>query len=659
MTRQPANHGSSFQRADIQGLRGIAVLAVVIYHTGLTLKGGFAGVDVFFVISGFVITNSLIRQIESREPINLGRFYLKRVRRLLPGFLLVLATTVVLSFAFFDPYAEQPEIWSAALSGLMLSANLFFATIDSYDGLSDNPLRHLWSLGVEEHFYIFFPLLVYFLWRNPETSHAARISRLKRYLVFIFVASLALSLASHYLASSITRLLGFPELSQFAFERGRRLSFFFSPFRAWEILAGSLLATAQFKIEATKCRIRQSISIVGASTLMMCFILLESPESFPGFLALVPVVATLMLLSAGPQTLTGKALSSSPLTLLGDISYALYLWHWPAMVIVGRLFDDPRVSASISIPLSLGLAMISTAKFENKFRYGLWNVGAIAPLFVIIPLLIGAAQLVKQSSEFGKRFPKTESKADTFAAKYNCEASPTGWEDSCEFGDLRSSLSIYLFGDSNARSASDGLALIAEQNEWKLTISALSSCPVNFSEIQTSQDCRRVNEERLSLIKSEPPSVLVIVNHWTNYKHLPIYGPADQQVLSLETTLNILQELRVPVLIQNQIPICEFRNQLVQFRIFDGSAVQNSNCLANRNDSTLRLAIGKRVAGLVSQCDQAPCRVVDLTETLCFKLCLPFRNGVNIFADDSHISPSASRLTAPIYESSIRSILEN
>lgn len=658
-TRRPVNSGLSFRRADIQGLRGVAVLAVVIYHSGLFLKGGFAGVDVFFVISGFVITNSLLRQTESQGTLNLRNFYFKRVRRLLPGFLLVLAATVVLSFAFFDPYGEQLEIWSAALSGLALSANLFFATIDSYDGLSDNPLRHLWSLGVEEHFYIFFPMLFYFIWRTSKSSHTALISRLTRYLLLFFGASFALSLVSQYLAGSITGLLGFPELRKYASERGGRLSFFFSPFRAWEILAGCLLATAQFKVAITDNRFRQSISIVGMSTLMLCFVLLESPESFPGFFALVPVSATVMVLSAGPQTITGKALSSSPLAYLGDISYALYLWHWPAMVIVGRVFDNPWLSAAISIPLSCGLAGMSTAKFENKFRYEHWNVRAIAPLFALIPLFIGATQLLKQSNEFGKRFPKTESKANTFAARHNCEASPRGWEESCEFGDHESSLSVYLFGDSNARSASDGLAIIAEQNEWKLTISAKSACPVNFSEVQTSEECRQVNKERLSLIRSQPPSVLVIVNHWTNYAHFPDYGTADQQVLSLETTLNMMQELHVPVLIQNQIPICDFHNQLIRFRFFDGSVVQNSNCSARRNDEALRSAIGERVAGLLNQCEEAPCRIVDLTEALCIKFCQPFRNGINIFADESHISPSASRLTAPVYESSIRLILAN
>lgn len=646
------------QRADIQGLRGIAVLAVVVYHSGLTIKGGFAGVDVFFVISGFVITQSLLREIDHQGHIELKSFYLKRTKRLLPGFLLVLATTIILSFLFFDPYQEFPEIRSAAVAGLFLSANLFFATVDSYDGLSENPLRHLWSLGVEEHFYILFPLMFYFLSRSSKANSKSLPKKIRRYLFLLLVTSLALSLFAHYLASPTASVLGFPELSQYAFERGRRFSFFLSPLRAWEILAGSLLATAQINKTGSGKRAQSLLPIAGATALALCFLFFEQPESFPGLSALAPVLATTMLLLGCPAAPVGRLLSLSPLVTLGDISYALYLWHWPIMVTVGRLFENLWISALISIPLSIALAVISTAKVENKYRHSSWRQRTIVPLIAIAPLLIGSTWFLQHSQAFVERLPRTESKLNTFAARNYCEASPGGWESSCVFGENEASTSLYLFGDSNARSASDGFALTADQNRWKLTISALSACPVNFSEVQTSPNCGRTNAERLSLLRLAPPSVLVIVNHWTNYSSFPVYGLAKQQVLSFGTTLEVLQELQIPVLVQYQIPICEFRNQLISLRFFEGSMVGGSDCLVRKDELVMRLDIGRQIQRLVNQCNQTPCAMVDLTESLCSEICRPFRNGISIFADDSHISPSASFLTAPVYESAIRKILD-
>ena len=650
--------GSDLRRIDIQGLRGVAVLAVVVYHSGLTVKGGFAGVDVFFVISGFVITQSLLRQIDNQGHIKLKSFYTKRTKRLLPGFLVVLATTIALSFLFFDPYQEFPEIQSAAIAGLFLSANLFFATVDSYDGLSENPLRHLWSLGVEEHFYIFFPLLFYFLTRNSKTNIKTLMMKLRRYLFFLLFLSLVLSLSAHYLASPATNLLGWPELSQYAFERGRRFSFFLSPLRAWEILAGSLLATAQINGKGVKKRVQSLLPIAGAVVLVLCLVLFEQPESFPGLSALVPVLATTMLLVGSPAAPVGRLLSIPPLVTLGDISYALYLWHWPIMVTVRRLFENLWVSALISIPLSIALAVASTAKVENKYRYRNWRLKNIAPLIGIVPIFIGSTWFLHRSEAFVERFPRTESKTNTFAARNDCAASPEGWESSCVFGDHEASTSLYLFGDSNARSASDGFALLADQNRWKLTISALSACPVNFSEVQTSTSCGTLNAERLSLLRSAPPSVLIIVNHWTNYSSLPVYGLTNQQVLSFETTLGVLQKLRIPVLVQYQIPICGFRNQIISLRFFEGSIVRGSECLVSKTERVMRLDIGGQIQRLVDQCNFTPCKTVDLTESLCSETCQPFRNGISIFADESHISSSASRLTAPVYESAIRMILE-
>lgn len=657
MTRSDSPPHLQNRLLHIQGLRGLAVLSVVIYHSELSLPGGFIGVDIFFVISGYVITNSIIKQVEAAEAFSLRAFYIKRLRRLLPGFLLVLIPTILLALLFFDPYTEFPEIRGATLSGLLFSANLFFASVDSYDDLGENPLRHLWSLGVEEHFYLVYPLIFLFILRRNGSDAGIRNLRLQRYLFVLFVLSLTSSLCTRYLMTPVLQILGFENLTQYATERGRRLGFFFTPLRAWEILLGCLIATLRANQVRAQRRTATYLSLIGAALLMAPLWFFQSSDSFPGISAVAPVASTGILILYSPGTFVGRILSSRILIFLGDISYSLYLWHWPLMVLGRRVFEELWINALFAVPVSLILAVVSTRNFEDRFRNSLWHLKLIIPMLVAVLTIIGMAHIVQISPKFRQAFPRTESKTDNFAARNGCSTSPVAWEEFCVFGDSTSNVSIYLLGDSNARSASDGLAKLSDERRWKLVIGVLSACPVNFSETQTSSICGDVNAQRLALLRSNPPSVVVVVNHWTNYAEFLPYGSVDQQSDSLETTIRVLQDLRIPTLIQEQIPICEFRNQLLNFRFFEGLLRSESSCLARQKDEEMRTAIKVRVQAMTHLCDRAPCKTVDLGPTLCDKDCRPFKGGINIFSDKSHISPSASKLVAPVFETAIEELL--
>ena len=647
-----------FRRSDIQGLRGIAILLVVVYHSGLTFAGGFIGVDVFFVISGYVITSSILRQSNSSTPLNLKQFYLRRARRLLPGFLLVLVPVTVMSLLFFDPYTEFPEIRNSALSGLLLSANLYFLSVDSYDGLIDNPLRHLWSLGVEEHFYLAFPLIVYLNFRIPIRDSNQRLRRLTKLFCWILILSFTSSLFIHYFAATTVDLFGYANLRQYSFERARRLSFFFTPFRAWEILVGCILATQISLGNSIKPLLRDILTALGAIVLLASSFFLESPESFPGVTATIPVAATGILLILCPGTRIGQLLEYKLLTRLGDISYSLYLWHWPIMVIVKRTIEHEVLGSTISIALSLVLSIVSTTQFENPFRESTWKLKTVTPLLLLVPVLFGLGTVIQRSKEFRAHFPITESKSENFAAKHGCSTSPIGWEISCVFGNQVSKQDLYLFGDSNARSASDGMVELATNNGWRLTMSVLSACPTNFSEVQTSTQCAEVNAQRLALLRARPPEVVVIINHWTNYMNLGNYGSLDQQSKSLEVTLEILQSLGISSVIQYQIPICDFQNRLFPFRYYGGRITTSSTCEAPIEEIEFRHEMGGRLHQIAKQCRNVSCKVVNLTSVLCKESCTPFKNGVNVFSDRSHISPSASRSSIQLFEDAISEILE-
>jgi peptidoglycan/LPS O-acetylase OafA/YrhL len=229
----------------------------------------------------------------------------------------VLLPSLLFSFLFFDPYLEYPEIALAAMSGLLFSANLYFATINSYDDLVENPLRHLWSLGVEEHLYVLFPLLFYFVYSRGKGDCERKLLRVKQVRIFISLASLALSLIAHYLAPSIIELLGYPNLRQYAFERGRQLSFFFSPFRAWEILLGCLVAVNRFNAGTKGHQASFLLPAIGALALFSSAIAFTDADQFPGLRAAIPVLATAILITFSPDTKLQRLLSIPPLCIQG------------------------------------------------------------------------------------------------------------------------------------------------------------------------------------------------------------------------------------------------------------------------------------------------------------------------------------------------------
>jgi peptidoglycan/LPS O-acetylase OafA/YrhL len=644
-------------REDVQGLRGVSVLGVVIYHCGILFPGGFSGVDIFFVISGFVITNSVLSEISRDGTLSVRGFFYRRLRRLLPSFVLVSTVTVMLSALFFDPYLEFPEIRAAAISGLFFSSNLFFFHLNEYDDLVANPLRHLWSLGVEEQFYLTFPfitLAIHQVKRGPVRSFE---QRLRRWLLVIAIVSLLGNLSASYLAGPTAVALGREQLEIFATSWGRRLSFYFSPLRYWEILAGCLVATLKEQDLRLSHAARTIISLSGVLAIVIFFLRFGDLTVYPGLAATTPVLSAAAIIAFGRGSMTDKILSVSPLRFVGDISYSLYLWHWPLVVICNRVFENAWVNAAISIPSAILLASLSTFKLENRFRYASNSLRPKLPWLLILPMTVTIIGFVHHLEGFQKRFPKTESKRDTFVNAINCGSSRPGWETQCTHGRPDSSKSVYVFGDSNARSASDAFAMMADANDWRVTFSVLGGCPANFSQVQTSEECLKINEQRLRLLSNDPPSMLVIINHWTNYLSFPGYGSPDQQVKSLEQTVNRIQSLGIPLIMQYQIPDCDYRHQIINYRFIGGLFRSASGCQMSSEVSTARDLIGDEVRRIIGSCTGSPCVIVDIEPTICPTTCKPFMNGVNIFSDRSHISKSANTLTVPVFERAAREVL--
>jgi peptidoglycan/LPS O-acetylase OafA/YrhL len=304
---------SSNWRADVQGLRAVAVGLVIAGHAGLSgFEGGFVGVDVFFVLSGFLITTLLLRETDRSGTVSISQFYARRARRILPAatatMLVVLAYSAVVL-----PQTRTDQIAGDAGWAALFLANVHFAreAVDYFHSAAPSPFQHYWSLSVEEQFYVVWPLLV---------------------------LAVALWIPKHHRRRAVTALAALVAVvslgwSLYATAADPTSAYFSTPARAFELAAGALLACVAGRLTNIKKPYAAALGFAGAGTLVYATINFSEATHFPGWHALVPVLGTVALLIAGPATPTGKILSKQPFRYLGDISFSLYLWHWPILIL--------------------------------------------------------------------------------------------------------------------------------------------------------------------------------------------------------------------------------------------------------------------------------------------------------------------------------------
>ena len=345
-------------RRHIDGLRAVAVLAVVAFHAGVPwLPGGYVGVDVFFVVSGFLITGLLLREFETRGDISLIGFYERRVRRLAPALLLVLAVTVVLGAVYLVPVGgEQQSLAKSTIATLLLGSNIWFAhaTGGYFDApAAAQPLLHTWSLSVEEQFYLVWPtlLLLILRWARRRGGDPGRAAAAT--LALVGLTSLALS---------IVTTQTHPEFA-----------FFGSPTRAWEFAIGGL-AFFLIRRRSAPIPLAQTLVLLGlAAIVWACATFVEGETPFPGWRAGIPALGAALVILGGEHDECGwctRWLTLRPMVFIGLLSYSLYLWHWPLLV-VARLetLDEigPWPIAGICL-LSFVLAWLTYRYIENPLR---------------------------------------------------------------------------------------------------------------------------------------------------------------------------------------------------------------------------------------------------------------------------------------------------
>ncbi|WP_084110596.1 acyltransferase family protein [Erwinia typographi] len=329
-------------RPDIDGLRALAILPVLLFHAGFTsVSGGYVGVDIFFVISGFLITSILVKDIKENT-YSIADFYERRIRRIFPALF-----TVVLFVLIVSPFALLPDEYSF-LPKEVAGVLLFVSNIVSWrksgyfsTDAEERPLLHTWSLGVEEQFYIFAPILLFFLLKKLKKSP-------ELILLVLFIASFLISV-----------FLTKPKPSA---------AFYLLPSRAWELLAGSLLAFNLFPATEKKAA-NELISLTGLVSILLAIFLFDAKTRFPGYAAALPVFGSMCIIYAAEKSLVGKILSLKPVVFIGLISYSLYLWHWPLIVFFRNwnLLDD-IAGRWMVIAVSLIVAWFSWRFIEKPFR---------------------------------------------------------------------------------------------------------------------------------------------------------------------------------------------------------------------------------------------------------------------------------------------------
>jgi len=655
-------------RRDIQGLRGLAVLLVVLYHSGLPIGGGFVGVDVFFVVSGFVISKVLLKDESIQKSAVFRSFYLRRAKRLIPAAGTLTISVLFLSWLIESSWFEYSRTARTALSAIFLHSNLHLSNeLDGYFSLGSktNPLLHMWSLSLEEQFYFAFPLLfiaglTLSKWNGSQNRRV--------FLCFAVLVS-ALSLV-------LTLLLSFGSGFIWSLEEGRKIAFY-SPFsRAWEFSVGSVVAL-YISSKSALNKDRSGLSWVapfGLLGILLSALLINKDMVFPGYLALIPVLSTAALLTQGASVswVNTRLLSNKILVAMGDRSYSWYLWHWPIIVFAQRLFPSVSYVGIFAALFSLIPAELSYRFVETPWRkmatVSRSKAGIFAFAFLILPT-IAALALKSQSVD------RIESSVDSTAT--------SGWEvpfNGClilEENCLRTAVpgenNAVLIGDSHAASLAQAFKSISDTNGFTPQIGVSPGCPFirsdrvfylyNFGDENKMSDTFCIDNYDLtfSWILKNTPKVIVIAQNTPFYVRSPELtsdfelrvscerfnaggcvnevGPENRIanfMSELDKTFERLEKSNSRVVLVAPLPI-QLRDPITSD---SGQIGTPRSAIETQRRATLNgyLDLAARYENV---------KIFDPIDSLCsIDFCPSVLNGVSLYSDNGHLSIAGAELTS-------------
>jgi peptidoglycan/LPS O-acetylase OafA/YrhL len=688
-------------RPDIEGLRAVAVLAVVLFHAEVPgVGGGYVGVDVFFVISGFLITGLLSREVSTAGTVRLRRFYGARARRLLPASAAVGVVTLIGSAVLLSPLQARTAIGDGIASALYVGNYRFILEGDDYlaADLPPSPFQHYWSLGVEEQFYLVWPaLIIGTAWlirraRRRTKAHATWSER--PYLVV-----LALVAAVSFVVSLLITYVLPPA------------AFFSLPTRAWELAAGGLVALTAGQWRRLPALAAAIAGWAGLALILLACTRLGTTTLYPGTAALLPVLGTALVIGAGcaaPSQGCGRVLAPSPMRAIGRVSYSWYLWHWPVLVLTPALLGHSLGLAGrlAAAAVSGGLAVLTLRFIENPLRFAApvrrsplasLVLGGVA---TAVAVCVGVALLVWVPTPVGRGAPAvalTETAAspptgdgmDTYnsavwrafaqvhaavAASAELKAVPSnldppladaaaelkamylhgclrnyfqGGQPECAAGDTGSKTRVALVGDSHAAMWNPAFQRFAAQRGWRLEMMSKAACPlmdVPFRRLATH--CEQWRGQIIARLRAEHPQ-LIVVSMWRRYVAghgwwLPDFTSYDP--VWIDSLTRLVQQLRgtgAKVLVLGPIPDPQTSVPIC----LSGHLDDATACTPRKSTAVNEAGIAAESAATRAAGGQ----YANLTNLYCTAdRCPVIVGNILVYLDWSHLTFEYARLLAPV-----------
>lgn len=563
-------------RPSIDGLRAIAVISVLISHIfPKVLPGGFVGVDVFFIISGFLIGKIILERLESNN-FSFFDFYSRRVRRIFPVLIIVLIFTYVVGWFTLLP-VEFAELGKHIAAGALFSSNLVLWSEAGYFSTASElkPLLHLWSLGIEEQFYLVWPLLLWIFWR-------------KKNVVLVLIAI----------------LISLSFLSNLYLTTHNPTSSFFLPFpRFWELCLGSLIALLSIReknnvpdadkvglyrtLNTHKAVVLECCSVVGLIFILLAIILLTPEKKFPGYWALLPTLGASLIIVAGENTfINRKILSSRLFVFLGLISYPLYLWHWP--IIAYYNISQPTISASVDCGIrfailfvSIFMAWLSYNFVEKNLRLYKKELLKFYGLLFFMAILGGVGFVTFKNNGFIARYPAQISELIKIGNVYeyfklgenirdgkchstNVSVSLESRIDTC--AQRRNSM-VFLWGDSYAAVLYSGLEKISKERNFGIAQFTVGNAPPFFEQDKiaaNNKNLNLINSESLEAAKILQPEIIII--SWMN-GGMNAYDTPEKSMHGLAETVKKIRSVSANSRIVVVGPVPEWDKTLVHSMI--------------------------------------------------------------------------------------------
>jgi peptidoglycan/LPS O-acetylase OafA/YrhL len=577
-------------RPDVEGLRAVAVGAVLLYHAGLSFApGGYVGVDVFFVISGYLITGLLLRELEKTATLSLARFYSRRAKRLLPLTVVVLAFVVGFSWLLFDPVRMEEVSLGVVASGLYVMNWLLAARATDYfaAGLQASPVQHFWTLAVEEQFYLIWPaLLLGVAWWCRRAGLSLR-PALGAAFAAVAISSLAYSIYSTELQAGA--------------------AYFSTLTRGWELALGGMLALVPASAVGRLPRwVAFALAWTGLGAIVFATVRFNDATLFPGYAGLVPTLGTAAIIAAGfgsTATYAGptRLLTLGPVRHVGRISYSWYLWHWPFLVFAAAIWGElSPLQGLVVLAASYVPAVLTNRLIEKPFlhsetltrfpRKALALGGACTASSVALGLLLlavtptvpeapenevaGAAALreerpVQKSAKAVRPTPREAETKENRPQMYadGCHLNPPETEaPECVYGNPSSKTTVVLFGDSHAMQWFPALNELAKERDWRLVGLTKAACPpaevhiYNATLRRSYRECAEWREQMLERIVQDENPNLIVTSSLPTYrpredgKRLPADASEEAMVEGYASTLRKLRSTGVPVALIEDVP---------------------------------------------------------------------------------------------------------